>query len=255
MVSEQRPVRRFSGRAKWGEVAGNLGLAALGAVLVVVALVAVPSDVTAVRALVVYTAYATLLTLALAVAVATTRSLPAVAPARLDGQEASVARTWPGEWWYAVALDAGLAVLGVVLLVLGVSAGGAWAVLGLLAALVGLWFLVRVVLTVTGRRRREALWITPDEVVHDSPHGRERAAREHVTRARRIGDTPHLLVQLDGPLHSTRCPRPWRPRPNRLADPGEIVLDTSWTGHDPDVVLAWVRDELRLGADGYPSRR
>ena len=76
MVSEERPVRRFGGRAKWGEVAGNLGLAALGIGLVAVALAAVPADVVAVRALVAYTVYATVATLVLAVAIATTRSAP-----------------------------------------------------------------------------------------------------------------------------------------------------------------------------------
>lgn len=254
MISEERPVRSFGGRAKWGEVAGNLALAALGVGLVAVALAAVPGDVVAVRALVVYTVYATVVTLALAVAIATTRQLPVVSSDRLDGEDASVVRTWSGEWWYAVALDLGLAVLAGFLLVLGLAAGGAWAVLGLLVALVGLYFLVRVVLTVTHRRRNEALWVTAREVVHDTPGGRAWVAREHVVRVRRIGETPHVLVKLDGPVHRTRCPRPWRPRPNKLADEGELVIDTSWVGHDTDVVVAWLRDELGLLPDGSPSR-
>jgi hypothetical protein len=247
MVSEERPVRGFGGRAKWGEVAGNLGLAALGVGLVAVALAAVPADVVAVRALVAYTVYATVATLVLAVAIATTRRLPVVSSDRLDGEEASVVRTWSGEWWYAVALDLGLAVLAGFLLLLGLAEGGAWAVLGLLVALLGAYFLVRVVLTVTHRRRNEALWVTARELVHDTPGGRARVARAHVVRARRIGDTPHVLLKLDGPVHRTRCPRPWRPRPNRLANEGELVLDTSWVGHDTDTVVDWLRAQLGLG--------
>ena len=255
MISEQHPVRAFGGRAKWGEVAGNLALVAGGVVLVGIALAAVPADVVAIRVVVGFTVYATVATLVLAMAIASTRTLPPISAGRVDGEDATVASTWSGEWWYAVALDVGLGALGAALLVIGLAAGGAWAVLGSLVALVGLYFLVRAGLAVAGGRRREALWLTSREIGHDSARGRERAPREQVTRVRRIGDTPHLLVQLGQPPQTRLAPAPWRARPSRLGRGGEIVFDATWTGHDPEVVLAWLREELRLGPDGHPSQQ
>jgi hypothetical protein len=249
----------FRGRTKRREVVGNVVLAALGAVLVAVVLVAVPADVTAMRVLAWYTAAASLLTLGLAVAIATTRQLPTVTETRLGGVPAVLVRTWSGEWWYAVALDVGLVALGATLVALGVAAGGAWAVLSVAPGLVAVYFLVRVALTLTGRRRNPALWVTETEVVHDGPSGRLRAPRTQVRRARRVTNAEQVLVQLDGPGHVQRCPAPWRPRRGLGATGAghgsEMVLSTAWVGHDTDALAAWLQERLGLDREGYPAGR
>ena len=252
------PPSAFGGRAKWSEVSGNLAIAALGAALVAVVLVAVDDDVTAMRLLAWYTAAAVALTLGLAVAIAATRRMPTITEGRLDGAPAVVVRTWSGEWWYAVALDVGLVALGAALAVLGFAAGGAWAVLAVAPALVAAYCLGRVVLALTGRRRNPALWVTGEEVVHDGPSGRLRARHDQVRRVRRVTNAEQVLVQLDGEVRTERCPAPWRPR-RGLGTTGaghgsEIVLDTTWVGHDTDDLTAWLQDRLGLDREGYPAR-
>ncbi|WP_028644007.1 hypothetical protein [Nocardioides sp. URHA0020] len=227
--------RAFTGRAKWGEVAGNLVLAALGAGLASVVFAAVPADVVPMRMLAWYTVAAVVATLALAIALAATRRLPGLREAEVEGAPALVARSWRGEWWHATALDAGLVVLAGVLTGLGL-----WQV-----APVGAWFLVRVALTLTGRRRNEGLWLTATEVGHDAAWGRERVRREQVTRVRSIGGTSYLLLRVEGEVHRELCPRPWRRR--RTTD-DSIVVRCAWLGPEADDLAAWLRAELGLEA-------
>ncbi|MDF1605134.1 hypothetical protein [Nocardioides sp. YIM 152315] len=246
---DRPPIREFRGRAKWAGVIGNLLLAGLGVGLAWIGFAAVPGDVAAVRALAWYTVAAALVTLGLAIATAATRRLPALRESRLEGAPALVARSWAAEWWYAVALDAGLVVLAGVLVGLGVDAGGSW-VLGTVAvALVGAYFLVRVILTITGRRRNHALWLTPHEIVHDAPWGRERVRREQVVRVRPATASAELVLEVDGPVGRQVCPRPWR-RTRLDAGSSRIVADCSMTAHEAGDLAAWLGSELGVCAAG-----
>ncbi|MDN4162291.1 hypothetical protein [Nocardioides abyssi] len=258
------PARRFGGREKWGAVAANLVLALLAAAAVVGVLAAVPHDVTAVMLLVGYTAYAGLLTLGLAVATALADRLPVVGAGTVEGQPAVGVRARAAEWWYAVALDVGLLMLGCALLGVGLAAGGEWALWSVPIALAGAWFGVRALLAVAGRRRVEALWLTADHVVHDASWGRERVGRDQVSEVRPIKGTSYVLLRVDGPVERTLCPRWWRGA-DRRARPGDrtvagtgagtgsgrIELRCADLGHDPADLAAWVRDELGLA----PGRR
>ncbi|GGO77882.1 hypothetical protein GCM10012276_34020 [Nocardioides deserti] len=249
------PPRGFGGREKWGAVVANLVLALLAAAAVAGVLAAVPRDVTAVMLLVGYTAYAGLLTLGLAVATALTDRLPVVGAGTVDGEPAVGVRARPAEWWYAVALDVGLLVLGCALVGVGLAAGGEWALWSLPIGLVGAWFGVRALLAITGRRRVEALWLTADHVVHDAPWGRERVGRDQVSEVRPISGTSYVLVRVDGPVERTLCPRWWR-GPDRRARPaddtgggtGRVELRCADVGHEPADLGAWLRDELGLEA-------
>lgn len=238
-----RPVvRPFRGRAKWDEVIGNLVLVVLGALAVTLVLVAVPADVLPIGVTVGYTVVAGLATAALAVATATTRRLPGLGEARLDGEPALVVRGWSGEWWYHLVLDSALVVLAGVLVALGLAADPSWRVPSLVLTVPGAWFLVRVLLTLTGRRRNEALWLTPDEIVHDTSWGRERVRRDQVVRVRASTVAPDLVLHVDAPVRRQLCPRPWR---QRVGSPsGRVVVDCSRMGHEVTDLADWLREEL-----------
>lgn len=231
----------FRGRERWTAVAFDLGTAAVGAVLAAGVLTQVPADVVPLRALALYTVYAVAATVVLAVARALTRQLPTLRRARLGGEDAWVLRAWAGDWWHATALDAGLVVLAGWLAVLGLRAGGDWLVPSVLLASTGVWFLVRVLLGLAGRRIRETLWLTDREVVHGSPWGRARAARARVVDVAARGRG--LVIRLDGPAELRPCPRPWR-RAGRGTPPDAIRLVCSDTGHDAADLVRWVRSEL-----------
>jgi hypothetical protein len=233
--------RLFRGRAKWGEVAGNLFLVVVGGLLAAVVLAAVPADVTAMRALVWYTVAAVAATLVLALSIATTRRLPGLRESSIEGSPAIVARSWRGEWWHAAALDVGLVVLAGVLAVLGLRADPSWLVPSLLVAAGGAWFLVRVVLTLAGRRHNEGFWLTATEVGHDAAWGRERVGRDQVAQVRSIGGSALLRLQVDGPIRRQLCPRPWRRR--RTPDDG-ITVSCAWLGPDVEDLAGWLRAEL-----------
>ena len=232
----------FSGRTKWGEVLGNLGLAALGVVLLLVATAELSGrEPVGLWLLVLYTAYAVAATLALAVVVAVTSQLPTLGEATVDDRPAVGVRSWSAPWWHANALDLGLAVTGVALAAAGLAAGGTWGVVGALPGLVGLWFAVRVALVLIGRRRPPALWLTADEVVVDSPAGRARAARETVRGVRSRGR--RVVVELDRDATWESCPRPWR----RGSSAGTVlVLEASDVGHRAGALADWLRAELDL---------
>lgn len=237
---------RFAGRAKWGEALVDLLLAGAGVLLVAVA--APELDGTrpiGLWLLVAYTCFAVVATVVLAVAVAITRRLPELSEATLDGTQAVVLRTWAAPWWHAVALDAGLAVLGLALAVAGFVAGGDWAVVGLLPGLVGLWFVGRVVLVALGRRRRPALWLTDAEVVVDGYAGRTRVPVGAVRSVRSAGR--RLVLTLDGEAERRLVPRPWR---TGVGPRDTLVLDCADTAHRASDVAAWLTDEV---AD--PGRR
>lgn len=233
------PAVGFSGRAKWGEVVVDLLLAAGGALLV---LVAAP-ELSGTRPvglwlLVLYTCFAVAVTLVLAATVAATSQLPCLEDGVVDGRPAVVLRSWRAPWWHALALDLGLAVLGLALATVGLAAGREWAVVGTLVGVVGAWFLVRVGLVAVGRRRRPALWLTDDEVVADSPAGRARAPRADVRAVRSRGRCVVVELQRDAAWVST--PRPWR---RRTTARDTLVVDCADTGHRASDVAAWLAHE------------
>ncbi|QGG41768.1 hypothetical protein [Aeromicrobium yanjiei] len=236
---------RFGGRAKWGAVATNLIIAALGTFLVVVAFVAVPADVHALRALGWYTVAATVLTVALAVALAATGRLPTVDRVDLDGEEARGVESWPWQWRYDLVIDLGLGAALLTVAGIGLVEGGSWLVPSVAVGLVGIWFLVRAILSASGRRRNEALWLTSSELVHDTVNGRERCGRASVTRVAAIDQ--YVVADIEGRTRHQPAPppRPWRRR-RRLDNPRTVVFDTTLTGHTPQQMADWLRTELEL---------
>ena len=182
--------------------------------------------------------------------VAATSQLPTLGAATLEDRPAVGVRAWAAPWWHANALDLGLAVTGLALAGAGLSAGGSWAVVGAVPGLVGLWFAVRVALVLVGRRRPPAMWLTPDEVVVDSPAGRARADRGSVRGVR--GRGRRVVVELDRDATWESCPRPWRGR--RSASGTVLVLDASDVGHRAGALADWLLAELDLSNTGGTSR-
>jgi hypothetical protein len=196
-------------------------------------------DVPFVRALGVYTAGAAGATLVLAVVRAMTRRLPVLE--REEPGDSWVLRAWGADWSHATLLDLGLGVLGAWLAALGLRAGGDLVAPAVAVGVTGAWFLVRVGLTVAGRRSRETLRVTPDRVVHDSSWGRVWCPREAV-----VGVTPRgsrLVLRLDRSAEQRPCPRPWRRRRRGAAD-DEIVLDCRRTGHAAADLARWCQGRL-----------
>lgn len=238
------PVVRFSGRDKRSEIAFNVAMVAGGTLLVLLAAAQVPSDLTALWVLIGYTCYAVVATLVLVLGQLLTHQLPTMAEGTFDGAPALVVRSWRAPWWHSHALDLGLAVTGTTLAVMGLTAGGGLALPGTAAGLGGLWFLVRVLLALLGRRRPPTLWLTREEVVIDTPAGRGRAARSKIRRLRsRAG---RLVIELDGPARWELCPRPWRG--SRRPEPGALVLDCSDTGHRATDLAEWIEQSWRGAA-------
>lgn len=219
----------------------DLVLAAIGAALAGGVIAQVPAGVVVMRVLAIYTLYAVAVTVLLALARALTRQLPTVRPGQLDEEKAWVLRSWAGDWWYSTALDAGLAVLGGWLAVLGLRAGGEWVLPSLVVASAGAWFLVRVGLGLVGRRSRETLWVTAGEVVHDSSWGRARGACGDVVDV--SGRGTRLVIRFNAPVGMAPCPRPWR-RGRRPAPPDAILFFCFGTGHEAEDLAGWVRSEL-----------
>lgn len=236
------PVSPYRGRDKWGDVALDVSLAVLGGLLGWGALTAL-GDVPFVRALGVYTAGAAGATLVLAVVRAGTRRLPVLE--REEAGDSWVLRAWPGDWSHATLLDLGLGVLGVWLAALGLRAGGDLVAPAVAVGVAGAWFLVRVGLTVAGRRSRETLRVTPEQVVHDSPWGRVWCPRDAVVGVTARGS--RLVLRLDRPVEQRPCPRPWRRRRRGAAD-DEVVVDCSLTGHAAAGLARWCQDRLRASS-------
>lgn len=241
----------FRGRAKWGEVIGNLFLAALGSLLAWVAFSQVPADVTPVRAAAWFTVFAVGATIILVLTLVGTRQLPILEPYVRDGKEGFEIHAWRGDWWHAIALDLGLGATGVVICVLGVRAGSDWFLGALIAGAIGAWFLVRGVLAVTRRRRNEAFLLLDDYIVHSSPAGWSGCPRSSVQVVRGRGNAVVLI--LESPAVVTECPALWRGRRRIAAD--SMVVRCSMMGHTAEGLADWLRDALGLDAEGDRPRR
>jgi hypothetical protein len=227
-------------RARSTDVLVNLLLAAGGVLLLAIAI----PELSGTRPvglflLVLYTCFAVAATVALAVAVALTRRLPTVAEGVVDDRPALGVRSSVAPWAYSLALDLGLALLGLALVVAGVRAGSAWAVVSVVPGLVAVWFGVTVALAVLGRRRRPAMWLTATDLVVDSSAGRAVAPRGDVRRVRPRGR--RLVVELEHDADWRLAPRPWR-RPDGPRD--ILVLDCSDIGHRSGDLADWLAHEL-----------
>jgi len=233
----------FASRDKWGEVALDAGLVVLGTLLVLAAGSELSGgEPVGLLVVVLFTAYAVATTVVLACVAAATSQLPTLDEARIGGERALAVRSWPASWWHSALLDLGLAAAGLALAAAGASAGGDWGIVAVILGLVGLWFLVRVALVVSGRRRRPGLWLTDDEVVVDARAGRARVGRASVRRVSARGR--RLVVVLDHDAAWDLCPRPWRSALGRL---DVLVLDCTEIGHRADDLAAWLATELGIG--------
>jgi hypothetical protein len=148
-------------------------------------------------------------------------------------------------------LDLALAAAAGTVALIGIAAGDGWLVPSLLVAGGGAWFLVRAALSAAGRRRNEALWLTADQLVHDTVNGRERCDRREVTAVRPVG---HFVIADLGAAGTGRVPPLlWR-RKRRLDDPRTIVFDTQMVGHSPEQLTSWLRDQLGIDEHRRPTR-
>lgn len=240
----------FRGRAKWGAVAGNLLLAALGALLAWVAFSQVPADVVPVRSAAWFTVFAVGITIVLVLALVGTRQLPTAEPLVRDGKKGFEVHAWRGDWWHAVALDVGLGITGVVICVLGLRAGSDWFLGSLIVGALGAWFLVRALLAVGGRRRNEAFLLLDDYIVHSTPAGWSGCPRSSVQMVRGRGNAVVLI--LEAPAVVTECPALWRGSRRIATD--SMVVRCSMMGHTAEDLADWLQDALGLNAEGEPRR-
>ena len=97
----------FSGRAKWGEVAGNIFLAALGSLLTWVAFSR--SRQTFNRCALPHGSRSSLSASPSSWSwrLSGTRQLPTVERHARDGKDGFEVHAWRGDWWHAIALDWG----------------------------------------------------------------------------------------------------------------------------------------------------
>lgn len=236
----------FRGREKWGEVVGNLFLAALGSLLAWVAFTQVPADVAPVRVAAWFTVLAVGITIVLALTLAGTRQLPTVESCVHDGEKGFEVHAWRGDWWHALALDLGLGIAGLVICVLGFRAGGDWFLGAVIVGALGAWFLVRALLAVVGRRRNEAFLLLDDYIVHNTPAGWAGCPRSSVQKVRGRGNAVVLILEPSAVV--TECPAPWRGSRRIAAD--SMVVRCSMMGHTAEGLADWLQQELGLsGAD------
>ncbi len=151
--------------------------------------------------------------------------------------------TWAGPWWLTTALDAALLALTGLWVVLAWTSDVPDRLLLVVLALVPFgWFTGRWVVRGLGRCRREALWVTDDEIVHDSERGRARVDRADVVRVQGWDDAhgaapdvvsvvtrvparrefgPRLLTLNRGPRSATRTSI----ETTRMAHPAPAIAD------------------------------
>jgi len=245
-------IRPFTGRDKWGHVAMYAALSGLGLLLAWGAW-AVDHENTFLRVLVLYTLVGVALTAILAVALAFTGRLSTLREETFEGRPARVLQSWAGEWWHTIALDAALATGAFVLAGLGIRQGADLLWPGVVVGIVGLWWLVRIILSATGRRHREGLRLTADELVLESGEGRLRCPPGAVTGVTTREDWGVVVGIRDGAVIK-HCPWPWRSRSRRLGEHIGVV-DVGMTAHSNADVAHWLAGELALDAPTDSARR
>ncbi len=220
-----------------------------------------PDDALLFRSVVWYSVGAAVLCLAYSLAVVCVRRFPTARSARFAGQPAVLLPTWPWRWWFNSALDLGLLVL-----------SGFWVYLAWNATIdrlfsIGLalvpftYFAARWSIRVAGRCRREALWVTATEIVHDSERGRARVARADVVRVQGWDDGDHAGNDVLGVRSSTPARRSFGPPLLTMVRSPRSAIDTSVSttlmGHPAPEIAAWLSppeapDES--GAERAPRR-
>lgn len=244
------PARPYAGPDKRGDVAFHTILAVLGTAGVLWGLHSVPPEQVWLRAMIFNGFWGVGISVALVAEMVVRTQLPVMRRAVLDGEPAYVVRTWNQQWWHTCAFDLGLLLTGVGMVVAGLVVGGQEGRAALVVAPLGLWFHVRFVLVVLRRRRPRTLWLTPDEVVLDTPSGRARAPRASVSGVR-ADDGDRLVLTLREPAVRELCPRPWRERGS--GEVGTLVLDCTHSAHDAEGLAVWLRTRLADGALASPS--
>lgn len=189
---------------------------------------------------VVYTVGVSAAALVLAVALLLTRRLPGWRDELMAAEPARGVRAWRGDWWFSTGVDAGLVVLGVVLIVMGVRDPQSWVAFTIPGAVVTGWFAVRLLLVATGRRRNEGIWLTDSHLVHDSADGRATVRREDVRAV--VAGRVSLAVLVDTEVQRQGPPPGWRPL-GRAPD-REIRVDCHLTGPSAAQLEHWLRGEL-----------
>lgn len=214
---------------------------------------AIDSESPFLRVLAGYTLVAVALTLALAVAAGLTRQLPTVHETTFEGRPARGVHGWGAEWWHTNALDLSLALGSFTLAALGIREGFDMRIPGIAVGVFGLWWFLRVLLSLTSRRNNSGFWLTSDEVVLESAEGRVRCARDAVLSVTHLG-SHGLVVAIKGDARLERCPLPWRPRSTQFTQ-NIAVVSLEMTGHTASDVADWLSDELGLVASTPPLAR
>jgi len=203
-----------------------------------------PDDALFFRSIVWYTAAASVVCTLYFFAVVLVRRFPTARPSRIDGQPAVLLLTWPGRRWVHSALDLGLLAL-----------TGFWVYLAWNASLdrlflIGLalvpftYFAARWATKAAGRCRREALWVTETEIVHDSERGRARISRADVVRVQGWDDADEAGTDIMSVLSSAAARRSFGPplltmvRAPKSAT--QTSVDTTLMGHPAPEIAAWL---------------
>lgn len=154
-------------------------------------------------------------------------------------------QAWRPEWWFSNATDMGLAAAAFSLALMGVR-DGEFRVPGLVVGVVGLWWAVRALLSLTPRRNNTGLWLTRDSLVLESGEGRVTCPRAAVTAVGTRGDWGVVVGMREGVVWQ-RPPVGWRPRDQRLGE-HHAAVSLAMTANDPHDVAGWLAGELGVEA-------
>ena len=204
-----------------------------------------PDDQLFFRSIVWFTVLAAAVTLAYVVSVLVVRSFPVAREARLDGRPAVLLPTWPGPWWLTTALDAGLlALTGFWVLLAWTSDVPDRPLLVVLALVPFAWFAGRWVVRALGRCRREALWVTEDEIVHDSERGRSRVDRADVVRVQGWDDADGATTDVVAVISRVAARRAFGPRLLTLnrspRSATRTSIETTRMAHPAPAIAEWL---------------
>ena len=222
----------------------------------------IPEDALFFRSIVWYTVTAVVVCLTYVLAVVLVRRFPTARRSRFEGQPAVLLPTWPVRWWFNSALDLGLLVLTGFWVYLAWNATVDRVVSIGLALVPFTYFAARWATKAAGRCRREALWVTETEIVHDSERGRARISRADVVRVQGWDDADEAGTDIMSVLSSAAARRSFGPplltmvRAPKSAT--QTSVDTTLMGHPAPEIAAWlsppeVPDES--DAERAPRRR
>lgn len=219
----------------------------------------IPDDELFFRSIVWFTVAAAALSGMYALAVVLVRRFPAARATRLDGRPAVLLRSWPGRWWLISTLDLGLLVLTGFWVLLAWSTSADRVFLTVLALVPFAWFAGRWTTRAAGRCRREALWVTENEIVHDSERGRSRVARPDVVRVQGWDDADGAATAVMAVISSAAPDRSCGPRLltlTRTPTSGtRTTVETTHMGHPAHEIAAWLTPVAATAEPGAPAHR